>query len=136
MSVVKVSTKEEFERAVSNNEEKIIVTGDLAEKIISSHKKKAVAKTVGAGGVVAGIGVAVLGLVFAPFTGGVSAIAGLSATAALTAGGVTLTMAELALLCGTALVALGIASNIIDKVAKNYDVKFSAGSTTVEFTRK
>ena len=46
MATVKVSKKEEFERAVRNNEEKIIVTGDLADKIISAQKKKYVAKNI------------------------------------------------------------------------------------------
>ena len=59
-------------RAVRNNEGKIIVTGDLAEKIIYAHKKKSTAKKVGVGTAVVGAGVAVAGLLLAPFTYGKS----------------------------------------------------------------
>lgn len=138
MATVKVSTKEELETAVKNNTDKIIITGDLAQKIISAQKKKSVAKKVGIGSaVVAGLAT-VGGIVAAPITGGASAVAGLSYAVATTAGGtaVALTTTELIAVCGTVLGALGIAASVINTISKNYNVKVSAGSATVECTRK
>lgn len=138
MATVKVSTKEELETAVKNNTDKIIITGDLAQKIISAQKKKSVAKKVGIGSaVVAGLAT-VGGIVAAPITGGASAVAGLSYAVATTAGGtaVALTTTELVAVCGIVLGALGIAASVINTISKNYNVKVSAGSTTVECTRK
>lgn len=137
MQVVNVTTKDELERAVKNNTEKIVITGDLAKKIISAQKKKSVAKKVGISSIVLSAVAAVAGLAAAPLTGGASAVAGASfATVALTGGGITLTTAEVAILVLGALGALGISAGIINIIAKNYNVKFSAGSTTVELTRK
>lgn len=138
MATVTVSTKEELETAVKNNTDKIIITGDLAQKIISAQKKKSVAKKVGIGGaVVAGLAT-VGGIMAAPITGGASAVAGLSYAVATTAGGtaVALTTTELIAVCGTVLGALGIAAGVINTISKNYNVKVSAGETTVECTRK
>ena len=142
MATVTVSTKEELETAVKNNSDKIIIIGDLAQKIISAQKKKSVAKKVGigsmlAGGVAAGVAT-VVGLAAAPVTGGASAVAGVSYLVATTAGGtvVALSTAELIVVCGTVLVALGISASVINTISKNYDVKLCAGSTTVECTRK
>lgn len=39
MATVTVSTKEELEKAVNNNVDKIIITGDMASKIIRSQKR-------------------------------------------------------------------------------------------------
>lgn len=137
MQVVNVTTKDELERAVKNNTEKIVITGDLAKKIISAQKKKSVAKKVGISSIVLSAVAAVAGLAAAPLTGGASAVAVASfATVALTGGGITLTTAEVAILVLGALGALGISVGIINIIAKNYNVKFSAGSTTVELTRK
>lgn len=137
MQVVNVTTKDELERAVKNNTEKIVITGDLAKKIISAQKKKSVAKKVGISSIVLSAVAAVAGLAAAPLTGGASAVAGASfATAALTGGGITLTTAEVAILVVGALGALGISVGIINIIAKNYNVKISAGSTTVELMRK
>lgn len=138
MATVTVSTKEELETAVKNNTDKIIITGDLAQKIISAQKKKSVAKKAGIGGaVVAGLAT-VGGIMAAPITGGASAVAGLSYAVATTAGGtaVALTTTELIAVCGTVLGALGIAAGVINTISKNYNVKVSAGATTVECTRK
>ncbi len=132
MATVTVSTKEEFERAVNNNEDKIIVTGTMAQKIIDARKKKSAGKKIGIASVLA-VGA---GLALAPFTAGTSAVAALATTSALTIGAVTLTTAEVIIICGTALAALGIAASVIDKLTKNYDVKITAGSTTVECIRK
>lgn len=137
MQVVNVTTKDELERAVKNNTEKIVITGDLAKKIISTQKKKSVAKKVGISSIVLSAVAAVAGLAAAPLTGGASAVAGASfATVALTGGGITLTTAEVAILVVGALGALGISVGIINIIAKNYNVKISAGSTTVELMRK
>ena len=137
MQVVNVTTKDELERAVKNNTEKIVITGDLAKKIISTQKKKSVAKKVGISSIVLSAVAAVAGLVAAPLTGGASAVASASfATVALTGGGITLTTAEVAILVVGALGALGISVGIINIIAKNYNVKISAGSTTVELMRK
>ena len=138
MTTVTVSTKEELESAVKNNTDKIIITGDLAQKIISAQKKKSVAKKVGIGGAVAAGVAAVAGIVAAPVTGGISAAAGVSYAVATTAGGaaVALSTTELIAVCGTVLGALGIAASVINTISKNYNVKVSAGSTTVECTRK
>lgn len=137
MQVVNVTTKDELERAVKDNAEKIVITGDLAKKIISTQKKKSIVKRAGIASVVLSAVAAAAGLAAAPFTGGASAVAGVSfATAALTGGGITLTTAEVAILVVGALGALGISVGIINIIAKNYNVKVSAGSTTVELTRK
>lgn len=132
MKTVEVSTKADFEQAVKNNAERIIVTGDLAKEIISAQKKKSVGKKVGIAG---GIGIAasaIAGIALAPVTAGAS----LAAASALTIGGVTATTAEVAMLAATVLGVAGIATATINTVAKNYDVKVNAGNTTIECTRK
>lgn len=136
MKTVEVSTKADFEKAVKNNVERIIVTGDLAKDIISAQKKKSVGKKVGIAG---GIGIAasaIAGIALAPFTAGASLAA--TASAVATVGGVTvaLTTAEVAIAASTILGVAGIAAATINTVAKNYDVKVNAGNTTVECTRK
>ena len=142
MKTVEVSTKADFEQAVKNNVERIIVTGDLAKDIISAQKKKSVGKKIGIAG---GIGIAVsaiAGIALAPVTAGASlaATASAVATSALTAtvGGVTVaaTTAEVVIAASTILGVAGIAAATINTVAKNYDVKVNAGNTTVECTRK
>ena len=138
MATVTVSTKEELETAVKNNSDKIIITGDLAQKIISAQKKKSVAKKVGIGSAIAAGVATVIGLAAAPFTGGASAVAGVSYLVATTAGGtvVALSTAEVIAVCATVLGALGIGASVINTISKNYDLKLCAGSTTVECTRK
>lgn len=136
MKTVEVSTKADFEQAVKNNAERIIVTGDLAKDIISAQKKKSVGKKVGIAG---GIGIAasaIAGIALAPFTAGASLAA--TASAVATVGGVTvaLTTAEVAIVASTILGVAGIAAATINTVAKNYDVKINAKDTTVECTRK
>ena len=132
MKTVEVSTKADFEQAVKNNAERIIVTGDLAKDIISAQKKKSVGKKIGIAG---GIGIAasaIAGIALAPFTAGAS----VAAASALTIGGVTATTAEVAIVASTILGVAGIAAATINTVAKNYDVKINAKDTTVECTRK
>ena len=141
MSTITVSTKDEFEKAVKNNAEKIIVKGALAQEIIKAQKKKDIGKKVGFGGAIAAGAAAAVGMALAPVTAGASAVAGFATASAATAtiaglGTVTLSAAEFMALCGTVLGTLGIAASVINTVAKNYDVKINAGSTTVECTRK
>lgn len=137
MATVTVSTKDELESAVKNNAEKIIITGDLAKEIAKVQKKKSVAKKVGIG---SAIGAVVAGIAAAPFTAGASAVAATAtAGAVITTGGgtaIALSTAELIVVIAGALSALGIAAGTINSIAKNYNVKVSAGSTTVECTRK
>ena len=80
------------------------------------------------------------GVALAPVTAGASAAAGLSyaAVATTTAAGATVALsgAEFIASCATLLGVLGIAASVINTVAKNYNVKVNAGSTTVECTRK
>ena len=136
MKTVEVSTKADFEKAVKNNVERIIVTGDLAREIISAQKKKSVGKKIGIAG---GIGIAasaIAGIALAPFTAGASLAA--TASAIATVGGVTVAMttAEVAMLAATVLGVAGIAAATINTVAKNYNVKVNTKDTTVECTRK
>ena len=140
MKTVEVSTKADFEQAVKNNVERIIVTGDLAKEIIAAQKKKAVGKVVGtAGGV--GLLATIAGIALAPVTAGASlaaVIPAVSHAVVATAGGVTVAMttADLAIAASTLLGLGGIAVATINTVAKNYNVKVNAGNTTVECTRK
>lgn len=138
MAIVTVSTKEELEKAVNNNVDKIIITGDMASKIIRSQKKKSVAKKVGIGSAVAAGVAAVAGIVAATVTGGASAVAGLSYATATTATGTAVALSTTELIASIlgVLGALGIAAGVINSISKNYDVKISSGSTTVECTRK
>ena len=138
MSTVIVSTKEEFERAVNNKIDKIIITGSLAQKIIAAQKKKSIGKKVGIGGAIVTGAATVAGLALAPATGGTSAVAAISNLVAATAAGTTMAVstAELIVISGTVLGVVGFSASIINTVSKNYDVKVSAGSTTVECTRK
>ena len=132
MKTVEVSTKADFEKAVKNNVERIIITGDLAKDIISAQKKKSVGKKIGIAG---GIGIAasvIAGIALAPFTAGAS----VAAASALTIGGVTATTAEVVIAASTILGVAGIAAATINTVAKNYDVKVNTKDTTVECTRK
>lgn len=138
MSTVTVKTKEELERAVKDNEEKIIISGDLANKIIKKLQKKAVAKKLGIGSAILAGAAAIVGIVAAPVTGGASAVAGVSCLVATTAGGATVTITTAEVIAGIfgILGALGITASVINTIAKHYDVKISNGSTTVECVRK
>ena len=87
-----VSTKQELISAIERREKQITATGEIAASIRRKVKVKKGAKV---GGVVLAIG----GLLAIPFTGGASA--GLTAAGmALTVGTVTVSTAELAILCG------------------------------------
>lgn len=143
MSTVTVRTKEELERAVKNREEKIIIRGPLASKIIQNKKKKSIAKKIGIGSAIGSAVVTVAGIIAAPFTGGASAVAGLSyATVsyafATTAGGTAVALSTTEFIAGILgiLGALGIAAGVVNIISKNYDIKIQAKSTAVVCTRK
>lgn len=90
-----VSTKQELVSAIERREKQIIATGEIAKRFRKQVKVKKGAKV---GGLVLAIG----GLIAIPFTGGASG--GLTAAGmALTVGTVTISAAELAILCGFAL---------------------------------
>lgn len=87
-----ITTEKELKKALEANQKQIVVGGELAQKIIKRTKRK---KTIKRTAIAAGI----LGVLAAPFTAGTS----LGASAmALTAGSLTISAAELALICGTA----------------------------------
>ena len=134
MKTVEVSTKVDFEKAVKNNAERIIVTGDLAKEMIAAQKKKAVGKVVGtAGGV--GLLATIAGIALAPVTAGAS----VAAASALTIGGgtVAMTTAEVAIAATTILGVAGIAAATINTVAKNYDmIKVNKEPPSIEFIKK
>lgn len=101
--MVTVSTKEGLQQALKNRESQIKVTGELAK---SMRKKSKIKKGTKIGGALLIIG----GIVAIPFTGGASSglvVAGATATA-LTIGTVSITAAELAILCGFVLGMTGI----------------------------
>lgn len=121
--MVTVYTKEELEQALKAKESHIRIKGELAESIKKKIKRQKTAKKIGIG--TAAVGVAAL--IAAPLTGGASLIAGAGATAmGLTAGPVTISMGELAILMG------GIVTSIA--LLKGYKkVKFNSdGSVELE----
>lgn len=114
--MVTVYTKEQLTNALKAKENKILCKGEIAKEIKNRKKTTNAAK-------IAGIATAVAGLVAIPFTGGLSS--GLSLMG-LTVGSVTLTTAELALIIGGGLAALGICLMGL-KVTINVD-----GTVTIE----
>lgn len=139
MITATVSTKEDFENAVNRGVDKIILTGELAEKIIKAQKTKSIGKKVGIAGVATGVAAGIAGIALAPVTAGASIPAsGAVAHAVITTGSITaaLSTAELIATIAGILGVAGFATSIINTVAKNYDVKISAGNTTVECTKK
>lgn len=114
-----VSTKEGLANALKCGETKILCTGSVAEAI---RKKKNRKKTAIIGGVAAAVG----SLIAIPFTAGAST-PGVIAGMGLTVGALTISAAELALICGTTVAIVGL--------NKNYDVKFNPDGS-VELTKK
>lgn len=119
--MVTVETKEGLKQAINNKETKILVAGELAKQMRKKSKVKKVAKT---GGIILAIGSAIA----IPFTAGASTagvVAGVSTATAITIGSITLTTADLVVLCGFV-----IAETAVLKGAK---VNFNSdGSVTVE----
>jgi len=113
-----VSTQAGFKKALEAKESRITVVGELAASMRKKGKVKKASK-IGGAALIAG------GIIAAPFTGGAS-LAGTAAGVATIAGlTITITAAELAILCGCALGAYGIYKKC--KVSYNSD-----GSVTVE----
>ena len=118
--MVKIKTKKELKEALKTREPKIVVSGDLAAQIRKKTKVRKASKIGGAALVIAGI-------IAIPFTAGTSLGGVILGTTALTVGTLTISTAELAILCGTALGIAGILKGA--KVTFNPD-----GSVTIEPT--
>ena len=101
--MITVTTKQEFEQAIQNRELKILCIGDAAKPFLKQRKRKR-------GAIIGGIG-------------------SMGVIAGLTAGTLTITAAELAIICGTAIAITGI--------LKGGRVRFVTsaqdGSVSVEF---
>lgn len=122
MSIIEVRTKEDLEKAIESKAEKIIVKGELAEKI---HKAEAI-KSLSKPALVA-LGAAI---VATPFTGGISGAVGVAAITATTG---------MSIVAITAVAFLGIA--LILSITNDYDRKFSAkadgiGEASMELNKK
>ena len=117
-----VTTKQEFEQALQNREPLILCKGDAAKPFLKQRKRKR-------GAIIGGITAAVAGIAAIPLTGGLSAIGSMGVIAGLTAGTLTITAAELTIICGTAIAITGI--------LKGGKVRFVTsaqdGSVSVEF---
>lgn len=107
--MIEVRTKEQLEQAVKNQAQRIVVKGELAEKLQRATVIKKLSRPA----------LVVMGaaLAAAPFTGGTSAAAG---AVGFSAG------AGVGIASMTAVVFLGIA--LIMSINKGYDVKFTAKS--------
>lgn len=120
--MITVTTKQEFEQALQNREPLILCKGDAAKPFLKQRKRKR-------GAIIGGITAAVAGIAAIPLTGGLSAIGSMGVIAGLTAGTLTITAAELAIICGTAIAITGI--------LKGGRVRFVTsaqdGSVSVEF---
>lgn len=106
--MITVYNKQELQEALKNRGQKIRVEGSYANELAQKiHRKKKVSKAVMVGGAVVALG----GLAAAPFTGGASLAGSAAGIAAMgfTAGAVTLTTAQLALILGVSASLLGYA---------------------------
>jgi hypothetical protein len=107
MSQITITTKTELDEALKNkNVNKIRVEGPLAKEMIAKAKKKNII----GGSLLAGTLIIAGALIAAPITGGTSLIAGAAGftATAFTAGTVTITTAELAILIGGSVASLAI----------------------------
>lgn len=95
-----VYTEEELKAAFAAKEEKIIVKGEMAEKMVRKSKTKKASK-------IAGIALIVASVAAIPFTMGASS-AGVAAGVALGGSALVVSAGELTILCGFALGAYGI----------------------------
>ena len=120
--MITVTTKNEFEQAILNRESKILCKGEAAKPFLKQRKRKR-------GAIIGGAVAAIAGIAVIPLTGGLSAIGSMGVIAGLTAGTLTITAAELAIICGTAIAITGI--------LKGGKVRFVTsaqdGSVSVEF---
>lgn len=119
---LEIRTKSELEQAIKSGTKKIIVKGDLAEKI---HSAESIAK-------VSKPALLLLGAALAatPFTGGVSGVVGVAALTASTG---------MAIVAITAVAFLGLA--LILSITNDYDRKFNGkvdgvGEASMELNKK
>ena len=122
MSIKEVRTKAELEKAIENKVEKIIVKGDLAEKIHKAEAIKSLSKPT-----LIALGAAIAAI---PFTGGISGAIGVAAITTTTG---------MSIVAITAVAFLGIA--LIVSITDGYDRKFSAkaegiGEASMELNKK
>lgn len=111
-----VYNEAELAQAIKQGESCITVYGNVAKKIRRRKMKK---RTATIGGTLLALG----GLAAAPFTGGTSAVASAAGICALTAGSLTISTADLAIICGTVIALAGL--------CRNYDVEFRSGGSVV-----
>ena len=122
-----------MQEALKNKGQKIRVEGSYANELAQKiHRKKKVSKAVMVGGAVVALG----GLAAAPFTGGASLAGSAAGIAAMgfTAGAVTLTTAQLALILGVSASLLGYYA-----IHKKYKITIKRdkdGGTVVELDPK
>lgn len=123
--MVTVTTKEALKKAINDQEDKILIQGELARKII---KQKKIKKWT----LISSISLAGTGLVLAPFTGGSSlglTVHGLTvATASGTA--ISASVAEVAIIMGF----LGITISIA--LLKGYTIKINKDVVIMEKNNK
>lgn len=120
--MITVTTQQELEQAIFNREPKILCKGEAAKPFLKKRKRKRFA-------IIGGAALTILGAVAIPFTGGAST--GIIAMG-LTIGTVTISTAELAIICGTVIATAGILKG--GKV--NFKVNAKDGSIEVEFEPK
>lgn len=113
-----VQTKEQLEAAIKANESSIRIVGPMAQKYIRSKKVRKAAK----GGAVTGLIASAALLAAAPLTGGATAAPAIG----LAIGSVSISAAELAIICGFALAAMAINKGY-KRITVNAD-----GSVTLE----
>lgn len=117
-----VYTKDELKTALKAKEEHIIVQGELAKQIERRAKLKK-------RGVIAGVGLVVVGAALIPFTGGASApIIGTGFTTTVGSVTITMTAAELAMILGA-----GTAISMT-AILKGYNINI--GDNKVELKKK
>lgn len=93
-----VSTKIELKNAIEGKQFPIKCIGEIAEQLKKKKKRSKYAK-------ITGVTLAIAGIVAMPFTGGASAVATVTG---LTAGGLVISTAELAILVGGGVAITGI----------------------------
>lgn len=134
--MITVRSKQELEKAMRQEASQIKVVGSYAKTLAKKVERQNTAKnTATGGGILAGI-LGVGCLIAAPFTGGASLLGeGLVASAigagaiGLTIGTITITTAELAILCGTALAALAL------KLGYDAKITYENGKPVVIFNK-
>lgn len=144
MEEIKVTNKEELENAVKEKQQNIVIVGEMAQIFIKSFEKKRKLKKAAKITAITGCGVSAVtiaaGIILAPATGGASAVltvpAMAHAFAAVGAAEVSLTTAEVVVICGVLATALGCGTLVLKDMFKHYDIKIKSGETEVVLNRK